>query len=226
MKLGRLWIVATPIGDPGDITLRAIEILKQANAVICEEQRIGSTLLKRLSIQNEIILLNEHNEEQMAPDIVSRLLTGQHLALISDCGTPVFADPGHTLIRLAVESGIPIFPIPGASSLMATLSILDFKLDKFVFGGFLPRDGIERKRELQRLRSLRMAVVLMDTPYRLASLLEDVGAVFGRNQIITLALDLTLPGEVIYRDTVFAVSQQVGKRKAEFMLVINPPGSV
>jgi 16S rRNA (cytidine1402-2'-O)-methyltransferase len=225
MKLGKLWIVATPIGDTGDITLRAIEILKQANAVICEEQRIGSTLLKRLSIQNEIILLNEHNDVQHAPDIVNRLLSGQQLALISDCGTPVFADPGHTLIRLAVESGIPVLPIPGASSLMATLSILDFKLDRFVFGGFLPRDGSERKRELQRLRSLRMAVILMDTPYRLGSLLEDVSAVFGHNQLVTLAVDLTLPGEAIYRDTVFAVSKQVGKRKAEFMLVISPPGA-
>ncbi|NMC85579.1 MAG: 16S rRNA (cytidine(1402)-2'-O)-methyltransferase, partial [Anaerolineaceae bacterium] len=111
---GILYIVATPIGHPDDITLRAIEVLKQADAVVCEEYKPGTTLLKKLGIQGkELILLNEHNEPEMAADLLMRLLNGQTLALFSDCGTPVFSDPGHYLIQLAASSGVKVSPVPG-----------------------------------------------------------------------------------------------------------------
>ena len=128
-KSGVLSIVATPIGNPGDITLRAIEILKNTDAVICEEYKPGSTLLKKLGIiDKELVLLNEHNEAEVAADLLIRLLDGQNLALISDCGTPVFSDPGAYLIQMASSSGVRVTPVPGPSSLMALLSILDFKI--------------------------------------------------------------------------------------------------
>jgi 16S rRNA (cytidine1402-2'-O)-methyltransferase len=144
-----LYIVATPIGNFADITLRAIEILKTVDAVICEDTRQASTLLKKLDIPNkELIILDEHNEQQKTAELIVRLHSNQSMALISDAGTPVFADPGHYLISQAVDFGVPVSPIPGPSSLMAALSLLPFKLEQYMFGGFLPRDPDQRRKEL------------------------------------------------------------------------------
>ncbi len=221
MNKGTLYIVATPIGNPGDITLRAIEVLKTANAVVCEEYKPGSTLLKKLGIEGkELVLLNEHNESEVGADLLMRLLNGQNLALFSDCGTPVFSDPGSYLIQLASSSGVRVSPVPGASSLMAALSVLDFHLERFVFGGFLPRDPEQRKRALTHYRGLHMPVILMDTPYRMGSLLDDVIKVFGKGQWVTVAFDLTLPTENIFRGDAATVRQQVGQRKGEFILIV------
>lgn len=219
----KLSIVAIPIGHPDDITLRAIETLRQADAIICEEIKEASTLLKRLEITGkELISLNEHNEIELVPTLLMRLVqTNEHMALISDCGTPVFSDPGSALIGQAANYGIKVTPVPGASSLMAALSVLGFKPDRFVYGGFLPRDADVRRRELMRLRGLRMTVVLMDTPYRMAALLDDVARTFGKGAQVTLACDLTLPKETIYRGTAGEVKQQAGQRKAEFILIIH-----
>lgn len=220
-KSGKLYIVATPIGNMGDITLRAIETLKIADAVVCEEFKPGSTLLKKLGISvKELVLLNEHNEAEQAAELLTRLLNGETLALISDCGTPVFSDPGAYLIQLASSSGVEVSPVPGASSLGAALSLLDTKIERFVFAGFLPRDAEQRRRELTRYRGYRMPVVVMDTPYRLAALLEDVAKVFGRGQWVMVAFDLTLPTEGVFRGEVGTVLKQVGSKKGEFMLVI------
>ncbi len=219
----KISIVAIPIGHPDDITFRAITTLREADAIICEEFKEASKLLKHLEISGkELISLNEHNEIELVPDLMMRLVqTNQHFALISDCGTPVFSDPGSTLISQAVDYGIQVTPVPGPSSLMAALSILAFKPERFVYGGFLPRDADARRRELMRLRGLRMMVVLMDTPYRMAALLDDVAKTFGKGAQITLACDLTLPKETIYRGGVNEVKQQAGQRKAEFILIIH-----
>jgi 16S rRNA (cytidine1402-2'-O)-methyltransferase len=221
-QMGRLYIVATPIGNPDDITLRAINVLNSCEAIICEEIRQASTLLKKMNIApRELIPLNEHNENEQAPNILIRLAQNQNMALISDCGTPAFADPGHYLIQLAVESGIQVIPVPGASSLMTTLSVLDFNLRRFIFYGFLPREPEIRRRELQRLLGLGISIVLMDTPYRMGALLDDVIRVFGKGQQIILACDLTLSGEIIYRGNVGEIRNRIGAKKAEFVLVIN-----
>jgi 16S rRNA (cytidine1402-2'-O)-methyltransferase len=224
---GTLSIVATPIGNPDDISLRAINTLRAADVIICEELRVGTSLLKRLGIEpKEILLLNEHNEEEQASQIALRLVQGQNMALISDTGTPVFADPGSLLISIASGYGVPVVPIPGANSIIAALSILDFKLEQFVFGGFLPREPEKRRAELTRLRGLRMPVVLMDTPYRLGALLEDVAKTFGPGQPVTVACDLTQSNEIIYRGSASSVRKQVNQKKAEFVLIVHgPPGA-
>lgn len=221
-SIGNLYIVATHIGHPRDITLRAIETLQNCDAVICEAMREGSTLLKSIGISGkEIILLNEHNEAEQTSEILLRLFNGQNLALVSDCGTPVFADPGHYLLRQATQAGIPAVPIPGPSSLMAALSVLDFEPKQFVFGGFLPRDPDTRRQELARLRGMGMPVILLDTPYRLTALLQDVLKVFGKNAAVTLAADLTLPHEKILRGPVSElIGQSLGK-KSEFILIVH-----
>ena len=224
-KTGRLYIVATPIGNIQDITLRAIETLRSADAIICEERKEGSKLLKRLDIKaRELIPLNEHNESEKSErinEIIMLLHEGKQLALISDCGTPVFSDPGALLIQQAALFNVPVIPIPGASSLMATLSILDESLDRFVFGGFLPRDSEKRLEELKSLDRSGYPIILMDTPYRLNRLLDEIGSAYGKGRRITLACDLTLPSESIFRGTIKQVQQKVTDRKAEFILVIH-----
>jgi 16S rRNA (cytidine1402-2'-O)-methyltransferase len=217
---GTLYVVAVPIGNPKDITLRALEVLKSVDAVICEEYREGSTLLKTLGVQNRLVTLNEHNEQNEAPQILTQLTQGVSFALISDAGTPVFADPGHTLIGLLTQAGIPVVPVPGPSSLMAALSLCDFKIQRFLFGGFLARDPRQRRKELEDLRSARIPVVLLDAPYRMVALLRDVAAIFGGDQPVMLACDITLPGEHIYRGSAREVLAQVGERESEFVLVI------
>lgn len=221
MNPGKLFIVATPIGNPRDITLRAIDILQAVDAIICEEYREGSTLLKQLGIQKELLLINEHNEASQSSEIVKRILLGQSLALISDCGTPVFADPGAALIRQLVEMGVVIVPIPGPSSLMTALSILDVKLDRFIYAGFLPRERTERRKALKSLRTTRFPIILMDAPYRLGALLEDLGEVYGGSAVITLAMDLTLEGETIFRGTIAEAIKTLSRRKSEFVMIVH-----
>ena len=218
---GRLFIVATPIGNIEDITFRAVDTLRNVDAVICEEYKPGSTLLKKLGFPGkELILLNEHNEAERAAELLPRLLNGESFALISDCGTPVFSDPGAYLIQLATSSGITVSPVPGASSLMAVLSLLDTRIENFVFAGFLPREPDKRRRELTHYRGYRMPIIVMDTPYRLASLLDDVAKVFGKGQWILVGFDLTLPTENVYRGEVEEVQKLTGGKKGEFVLVI------
>lgn len=221
-KPGKLFIVATPIGNWDDITIRAKKILDNVEILICEEFKVGSTLLKKLSIPpKELISLNEHNEENQIGLILQHLFEGKDLALISDCGTPVFADPGHALINQVQLSGIEIIPIPGPSSLMAILSVLDFKLERFYFAGFLPREKEIRKKELYSLRSINIPIVLMDTPYRLTKLLEEVMQTFGKNRKVTLGLNITQENEKFLRGSIFDVIKQLNLKKAEFVLVVH-----
>jgi len=220
--IGSLFVIATPIGNYDDITIRALNTLKTVDVIICEEYREGTTLLKKLDIpKKELVLLNEHNEKEQVPEILNRLLQGENFGLISDCGTPVFADPGHYLIEQSAMFNIPVIPIPGASSLMATLSILNFKLDQFYFAGFLPREKNERKKSLDYLRSINVPIVLMDTPYRLTKLLDEVSKTFGKKRLITLAVNITMENEQYYRGTVEEVTSVLTNPKAEFILVVH-----
>jgi len=220
-KIGQLYIVATPIGNPKDITLRALEILEEVDAVICEEYRQGSRLLHRLGIDNELIPLNEHNEEEEAQNIMLRLAQGEHMAIVSDAGTPVFADPGQHLLDLLYQMGIPVSPVPGPASLTTALSLCNFSIDRFVFAGFPPRQTQHRIGFLEKYRTINVPLVLMDTPYRLTKLLSEVETVFGGNADILLACDLTQKGERIYRGPVKEILLKVSGQKREFILIVN-----
>ncbi len=220
--MNALYIVSTPIGNPDDITLRAIKTLESVDALICEEYRNGSRLLKKIGIETkEIITLNEHNESEQIEKILIRLAQGQNLALVSDCGTPLFSDPGDELVAMVSSAGFSIIPIPGVSSLTTAISVAPVKLTKFVFGGFLSRVPLERVAELKNLKLLHMPVILMDTPYRLINLLTDVSKVFGKRQTVTLACSLTLPDELIITGTCEDIIKKNSKLKAEFILIIH-----
>jgi 16S rRNA (cytidine1402-2'-O)-methyltransferase len=156
----------------------------------------------------------------MIQDVLFQLAQGQNLALISDCGTPVFSDPGRKLLELIYGSGIPVVPVSGPSSLMTAISVCPFDLKQFHFLGFLPPKTEQRKMALGRHRNSPDALILMDTPYRLVKLLEEVSVAFGKNQNIFLATDLTMPSERIYIGPVQEVQKEVGQRKAEFILII------
>ena len=222
IKLGCLYIVSTPIGDFRDITLRALEVLREADIVVCEEFRQGSTLLKKLDLpRKELLQLNEHNESEKAGELIKLLLEGKNLALISDCGTPAFADPGTYLIGQAIDYQIPVKPIPGVSSLMTLISISPQPLKEFYFAGFLPRRTESRKPRLDALKRMQVPIILMDTPYRLNKLLEEVKAAFGKGRMVTLAMDLTMATEKIIHAPVGEVIRQAGSRKSEFMLIVH-----
>jgi 16S rRNA (cytidine1402-2'-O)-methyltransferase len=220
-KIGKLYIVATPIGNPEDITLRALDILKKVDAVICEEYRQGSRLLHTLEIENELITLNEHNEAEEAQNIMVRLAKGETMAIISDAGTPVFADPGQHLLELLYQMKIPVSPVPGPASLMAALSLCDFSIERFVFAGFPPRKNEHREGFLAKYKGETIPVILMDTPYRMTKLLGEVEAIFGKNQDILLACDLTQRKEAIFRGPVSEILLKVSGQKREFILILN-----
>ena len=183
-KFGTLFVVSTPIGNPGDLTIRALEVLKAADAVLCEERKEGARFLKSISVTKPLIELNEHNESDMIQTVLVRLMNGENLALISDCGTPVFNDPGRQLLDLLYGSRIPIIPVPGASSLMSAISVCPFDLDQFYFAGFLPSKTEQRAAVMARLATSSNAIILMDTPYRLSKVLAEVVKALGRTQKI------------------------------------------
>ena len=220
---GILYIVSTPIGNYRDITLRALDVLKAVDAVVCEEYRQGSTTLKKLGITGKkLILLNEHNEKEGSSLIAQEILDGKQYALISDCGTPAFADPGTRLIRLCLGYGLNVIPVPGVSSLMAAVSLSPLPMEEFHFAGFLPRKKEIRTHKLDQLKRMRVPIILMDAPYRLMKLLAEVSSVFGNNRMVTLAFDLTLPDEKILHAPVCEIIKKMTDRKGEFILIVHP----
>jgi len=220
---GKLHIVATPIGNAGDITTRAVETLAKVDAILCEERKNGSRLLKSLGITKPLLELNEHNEAERIQEVMLMLAQGQTLALISDCGTPVFSDPGKKLLQLLYEMNIAVTPLPGASSLMAALSVCPFDLEEFLFIGFLPVKTDQRQKRLSQLKYSNYPLVLMDTPYRLQRLLQEVQQSFGKKQNIFLACDLTMPEEGLYLGPVDEILPKIQNRKAEFILILDRP---
>ena len=220
---GKLYVVATPIGNAGDITTRAIETLAHADVILCEEHRNGSRLLKSLGIAKPLLELNEHNEAERIQEVLLMLAQGQTLALISDCGTPVFSDPGKKLLQLLYEMNIPVTPLPGASSLIAALSVCPFDLEEFLFIGFLPVKTDQRRKKLSQLKYSNYPLVLMDTPYRMQRLLQEVQQSFGKKQNIFLACDLTMPEEGLYLGPVDEILPKIQNRKAEFILILDRP---
>jgi 16S rRNA (cytidine1402-2'-O)-methyltransferase len=192
-----LYIVSTPIGNPDDITLRALRVLREANAVICEEPREGARLLRHYKIENAIVDLNEHTERARVPELIERLKRGETLALISDHGTPMLADPGRQLVERAMAENIPISAVPGASSLLAALVVSGLPLERFRFVGFLPVKKEARRAALAKLRDERETWVVFDAPYRLNPLLADMHGALEPNRKIVVACNLTMPSEQI-----------------------------
>ena len=225
---GKLYIVSTPIGNYEDITLRALNILKLVDLIICEEYREGRRLLANYKIDKDLTELNEHNEKEAVNDILMHLIDGKNIALISDCGTPLFSDPGHLLVDVLISQKIQIIPVPGASSLMSALVGSGFDIEKFYYYGWLSPKKDERRSQLIRLKGIHELIILMDTPYRLKSLLIDIVKILGANIPLVLAYQLTLANERFHRGSSSAVLNIVEKNnlKGEFVLLVNNRGKL
>ncbi|MCK5741290.1 MAG: 16S rRNA (cytidine(1402)-2'-O)-methyltransferase, partial [Chlorobi bacterium] len=193
-KAGKLYIVSTHIGNHDDITKRALNSLKYCDIVVCEDRKPGVFLLKTYSLNKEIKFLNEQNEDDATQEIMADLLAGKKISLISDCGTPVFADPGAQLVKAAINRNIEIEVVPGASSIMTALVRSGFSLDKFTYGGFLDRDRLVRIEELRKLSELQNTVAILETPYRLMPILEAASKIMPARQAY-LGCNLTMSFE-------------------------------
>ena len=221
MTPGTLYVVATPIGNLEDITLRALRVLREVGLVACEDTRRTRTLLTHFGIHVPVTSYFEHNKLAKGPAIIKALREGKSVALVTDAGTPGISDPGFLLVREAREAGIPVVPVPGPSAVVAALSAAGIPADSFVFDGFLPVKPGKRIHRLEALRDLQMTLVCYESPHRILAALEAIGQVFGQAEIV-VARELTKQFEEIVRGTPEALRERfaAGTVRGEFTLVI------
>lgn len=216
-----LYLIATPIGDVTEITLRALAILKSADVILCESTKEASKLLKQLDIKaNKYELLNEHSTLDDLKRL-TEICKNETVALVSDCGTPGFCDPGNDLIGFCRKQKIAVKSVLGPSSLMGLLSLTSRRLNEFVFRGFLPAETEARGKEWQKLTNEKRAIIIMDTPYRLKKTIDELNRFFINRQAL-LALDLSQETEFVLEGTPSYIAQHLDRDKAEFMLLIYP----
>jgi len=218
---GSLYVVSTPIGNLDDITVRAVETLRSVGLVAAEDTRRTALLLKHFGLTTPTTSLHEHNETQKIPQLIRQLANGVNIALVSDAGTPVVADPGQRLIAKAIEEGIRVVPIPGASAVTAALAASGYPADSFVFAGFAPSKSNDRKSWLLALVDEPRTVVFFEAPHRIAKTLSDMAGVFGDRPII-VARELTKLHEQIVRTTAREATGAAIPERGEFTIVLGP----
>jgi 16S rRNA (cytidine1402-2'-O)-methyltransferase len=221
---GTLYVVATPIGNLGDITLRAIETLKMVDAIAAEDTRHSSGLLSHFGISKKLIAVHEHNEQQSAEKLVLLLKNGENIALVTDAGTPAVSDPGAIVVKIVRESGIKVVPIPGASAVITALSASGITQNGFYFHGFLPASGAARRKVLESLKAQIVTLVLYEAPHRIVECVEDIAKVLGENRKITFCRELTKTFETIYTCPASRASAwlqaDANQQRGEFVLLI------
>jgi 16S rRNA (cytidine1402-2'-O)-methyltransferase len=220
---GCLYLVATPIGNLEDITLRALRVLKEADLIACEDTRQTQKLLQHYAIHKEMISYNAHNELTRAPELVIQLEEGAQVALVSDAGTPVVSDPGHRLVVLCLRHHIPVVPIPGPSAFVAALAASGMPTEEFLFVGFLPPRAGARRKKLDALKSEPRAVVFYEAPHRLADTLSDAADILGSRHAV-VAREVTKIHEEFLRGSLGELRDAARKRapRGEITLLIGP----
>ncbi|MEQ8194028.1 MAG: 16S rRNA (cytidine(1402)-2'-O)-methyltransferase [Rhodospirillales bacterium] len=221
-----LHVVATPIGNAADITLRALEVFRNADVIACEDTRITGKLLHIHGIEADLTPYHEHNAARVRPALIERLKAGQTVALASDAGTPLINDPGYKLVTACRAEGIAVTAEPGASAVMAALVVSGLLTDRFLFAGFLPVKQAARARTLETLRAVPATLVFMESPKRLAAALADMADVLGAREA-AVARELTKLHEEVRRGTLADLAEQyagAAAPKGEAMIVIAPPG--
>jgi 16S rRNA (cytidine1402-2'-O)-methyltransferase len=220
-----LYLVATPIGNLGDITLRALETLAGADLIACEDTRVSRKLLERYGIAASLTPYHEHNAATARPKLIERIKTGASIALISDAGTPLVSDPGYKLVRAAQEEGIAVTAIPGASSVLAALNVAGLPTDRFFFEGFLPPKQQARRNRIGEIARIPATLVLFETGPRLADVLTDLSEVLGGREA-AICRELTKLHEEMRRDALPSLASHYaegGETRGEFVIVIAPP---
>ena len=218
---GVLYVVATPIGNLEDITLRALRILKEVDLIAAEDTRHTRKLLAHYGISTPLTSYYDQIESEKAPVLIGQLRTGKNIALVSDAGTPGISDPGYRLVKGAWEAGISVAPLPGASTLTALLSVGGLPTDKFVFEGFLPAKQGQRQKAFERLKQEERTLVFFESPHRLLDMLEDLEQIFGDRQIV-IGRELTKMFEELRRGSVSEVRRLFHEReiKGEVALLV------
>jgi len=221
MNPGTLYVVATPIGNLEDVTLRALRVLKEVGLIACEDTRRTRTLLAHFGIHAPVTSYFEHNKLTKGPAILRALSEGKSVALVTDAGTPGISDPGFLLVKAAREAGVPVVPVPGPSAVIAALSAAGVPADRFVFDGFLPVKPGRRLHRLEALRDLEMTVVCYESPHRILASLEAIAQVFGNREIVA-AREMTKQFEEIVRGTASQLAERfaAGHVRGEFTLII------
>ncbi len=225
---GTLYIVATPIGNLEDITLRAIRILKEVDLIAAEDTRHSQKLLHRYGISTKTVPFHQHNQKLQTHRLVRLLARGESIALISDAGTPLISDPGHALVAASQEEGISVVPIPGASALTCALSAFGVPVENTIFAGFLPARKADRIARLKQLCSHHGTIVFYEAPHRVLRSLEDMRAMFGDDCEACIAREMTKIHEEIRRDTLAGlvnwVMSMANNQKGEFVIAIVSTG--
>lgn len=228
MPAGTLFIVATPIGNLGDLTPRALEVLRSAAAICAEDTRRSGQLLAHFGISTPLVALHEHNEDALAQRVVDRLLAGESLALVSDAGTPLVSDPGFRLVRAARAAGVRVSPVPGPSALVTALSVAGLPSDRFVFEGFLPAKAGARRARLDALAGEPRTVLFYESAHRIEDMLADCIVAFGADRPAVVARELTKLFETVLDGTLAELHARVAadanQRKGEFVLLVQGAG--
>jgi 16S rRNA (cytidine1402-2'-O)-methyltransferase len=219
---GTLYIVATPIGNLEDITLRALRELKEADLIACEDTRHTRKLLSHFQISKPTVSYHEHNEHERSPELIKKLEEGLNIALVSDAGTPLISDPGCRVVSEAIARGIQVVPIPGPSALITALSASGLSTVGFAFVGFLPARRAARRARLKELANINSTLVMYEAPHRIKETIEDARAAFGERECV-IARELTKLHEEFVRAPLSEIEIPEGRARGEIVLLIGPP---
>ena len=222
---GSLYIVATPIGNMGDMTERAIKTLLNVDIIAVEDTRRSGLLLRHFDISTPMIAVHEHNERQICASLLERIEKGESIALISDAGTPLLSDPGYILVNQAQEKGLSVVPIPGVSAVITALSVAGLPTDRFVFEGFLPAKSAARQQKLQKLKDDLRTIIFYEAPHRIVEMLKDCQTIFGAERKAVMARELTKTFETVHGDTLGELIPWVeadnNQKKGEFVVLMH-----
>lgn len=223
-KSGRLYIIATPIGNLDDISQRAANILDSVDFILAEDTRHSKKILQKIGTSRPLIAYHEHNESRLLPEIIGRLKAGESAGLISDAGTPLISDPGYSLVASAHENGISVLPVPGPSALISALSVAGLSTDKFIFEGYLPARKVARQKYLQSLANETRTLVFFEAPHRILQSLDDLVYCFGPQRKASLVKELTKVHETVYRNTLLDIKEWLNadktRQKGEFVILV------
>lgn len=221
-KPGTLYVVGTPIGNLEDMTFRAVRILQTVDLIAAEDTRHTGKLLQHFQIKTPQLSYHDHNRNSRIPELLTHLGSGKAIAIVTDAGMPGISDPGYELVLACVEAGIPVVPIPGPTAAIAALSASGLPTDKFVFEGFLPAKGGDRRERLESLQAEAQTIILYEAPHRLRQTLQDLADVLGKDRQLVLARELTKLYEEFWRGKIEDAIAHVGEREpqGEYTLVV------
>ena len=224
MPYGTLFVVATPIGNLDDITLRALSILKDVDMIAAEDTRHSNKLLQHFGIDKPIISVHEHNEQQRAAQLVERLLQGQSIALISDAGTPLISDPGYSVVKAIADAGLQVVPVPGACAAIAALSVSGLATDRFQFEGFLPHKSGPRRERIARLAQTPRTLIFYEAPHRIVMLFDELNDLLGGSRQAVVARELTKTYETVKHGSIAEICDWLAadsnQQRGEFVVIV------